>query len=435
MKKYSIMLFALLILAGTAGRVHSSGRIPVAVVSAQSKAVEAVTMESAEAGFRGVFAAAGEIALIDTTALENQAGRLVREERDPSARLSSLLRKSGAAKLVVFVLEAHDGRHTASARVLDIASSSFEYESEESAESGDGAAKAAAMLARRVLLHLSGALDWIAALSASDGEAADGVRLSWSSARSADGQRYVIYRAPRRDGEFGRVAETAGTEYLDAGALPGVRYWYRVRGSYSDTLTDFSQAEAGHRRAALPAGLDIDRVLKEKNATPPRPTNPAEREKAARDEEIMKPLYRHPVKLNLILLIARNYIKRGDVMILRGFDRYSADSENATIEFTGPGEAYSIEFRSKRLFRFREKAGDGLFERLLGNSLFYCVPSGEREKELEDGTVVFVPRLEAIAVSMEYHRNDRNWRERTIMFDTDVKELKEKIEKAGQGAR
>ena len=158
-----------------------------------------------------------------------------------------------------------------------------------------------------------------------------------------------------------------------------MRCWYRVRSSYSDTLTDFSQAEAGHRRAALPAGLDIDRVLKEKNATPPRPTNPAEREKAARDEEIMKPLYRHPVKLNLILLIARNYIKKGDVMILRGFDRYSADGENAAIEFTGPGEAYSIEFRSKRLFRFREKAGDGLFERLLGNSLFYCVPSGERE--------------------------------------------------------
>jgi len=52
-----------------------------------------------------------------------------------------------------------------------------------------------------------------------------------------------------------------------------------------------------------------------------------------------------------------------------------------------------------------------------------------------DGAVVFVPRLEAIAVSMEYHRNDRNWRERTIMFDTDVKELKEKIERAGQGTR
>jgi len=208
-----------------------------------------------------------------------------------------------------------------------------------------------------------------------------------------------------------------------------------VRGSCFGTLTDYSEPEAGHRRAALPRGLDIDRVLKGKNAIPPRPSSPAEREKAERDEEILKPLYRHPVKLNLILLIARSYIKKGDVMVLRGFDNYFADTENSAIEFTGPGGSFSIEFRSKRLFRFREKAGDELFERLLGNSLFYCVPAGEREMKTPDGAVVFVPRLEAIAVSMEYHKNDRNWRERTIMFDTDVKELKEKIERAGQGTR
>ena len=429
------ILSALLLLAGTAGHVHPGEKIPLAIVSSRSKAVEAVTMERAEAGFRGVFAAAEGFALIDTTALENQAGRLVREERDPSARLSSLLRKSGAAKAVVFILEASDGRYTASARVLDIASASFEYESAEPSESEEGAMSAAAILARRLLLHLSGTLDWIAALSASDGESADGVLLSWSSARPADGERYLIYRAPGQNGEFGRIAETAGTEYLDAGALPGLRYWYRVRGSCFGTLTDYSEPEAGHRRAALPRGLDIDRVLKGKNAIPPRPSSPAEREKAERDEEILKPLYRHPVKLNLILLIARSYIKKGDVMVLRGFDNYSADTENSAIEFTGPGGSFSIEFRSKRLFRFREKAGDELFERLLGNSLFYCVPAGEREMKTPDGAVVFVPRLEAIAVSMEYHRNDRNWRERTIMFDTDVKELKEKIERAGQGTR
>jgi len=162
-----IILSALLLLAGTAGHVHPGEKIPLAIVSSRSKAVEAVTMERAEAGFRGVFAAAEGFALIDTTALENQAGRLVREERDPSARLSSLLRKSGAAKAVVFILEASDGRYTASARVLDIASAFFEYESAEPSESEEGAMSAAAILARRLLLHLSGTLDWIAALSAS----------------------------------------------------------------------------------------------------------------------------------------------------------------------------------------------------------------------------------------------------------------------------
>lgn len=433
MKRYPLLLTAALIITGAGGPVLSSDKITVAIVSAQSKAVETGTMESAEKAFRTVFAADEGIRLVDTAALENAAGRLVREERDPSSKLAGLLRGTGAEKVVLFTLEAHDGRHTASARVLDMASSSLEYHSGETAGSFTGAADAAAILAGRVALHLAGRLDWIAALTAGDGEQAEGVRLSWASAKPAEGERYVVYRSPRRDGDFTRIAEVAVTEFLDAGALPGMRYWYRVRGSYAQTLTDHSEAQAGHRKAALPAGLDIDRVLKQKTAAPPRYASDAEREKAARDEEMLKPLYRHPVKLNLILLVARNYIKRGDVMVLRGFDGYTADAASAAIEFTGPGEAYSVEFRSKRLFRFREKAGDELFERLLGNSLFYCVPAGERERELPDGTVVFVPRLEAIAVSMQYHKNDRNWRERTIMFDTDVKELREKMEKAGQG--
>ena len=434
MKKYPIILSAVLVLAGTAGRVHSNEKIPVAIVSAQSKAVEADAMERAEKAFRAVFATGANITLIDTTALENAAGRLVREERDPSKRLSALLRETGAAKVVVFIMEARDGRHTASARVLDMASSSFEYQSGETADPADGADAAAASLARRVALHLTGRLDWIIGLTAGDGDSGDGVRLSWASGRAADDERYVVYRARRQDDEFARVAEVAGTEFLDADALPGVRYWYRVRGSYAETLTDFSDAEAGHRRAALPAGLDIDRVLKEKKAVPPRPAGVEEREKEARDEEILKPLYRHPVKLNLILLVARSYIKRGDVLVLRGHEGYTADRESNTLGLAGPSSSYDITFRSKRLFRLREKAGEELFARLLANSLFYCVPSGERETSMPDGTVVFTPLLEAIAVSMEYHKNDRNWRERTIMFDTDVRELRDKIEKAGQVA-
>ncbi len=435
MNKHILLLSAALALPLAGGLVYSAEKPVVAIVSAQSKAVEADTMERAEKAFRAVFAADERIGVVDAAAFENEAGRFIREERDPSERLSRLLRKTGAQKAVIFILEAHDGRHTASARVLDIASSSFEYHSEETAESSAGVADAAEELARRVALHLSGRLDWIVGLSAGDGGSAGGVRLSWASARAVDGERYVIYRAQRREDDFRRIAEIPGTEFIDAGALPGLQYWYRIRGSYAETLTDYSETVSGHRRAALPAGMDIDRVLKEKKAAPPRYVNAAEREKAARDEEIMKPLYRHPVKLNLILLLARSYIKRGDVLVLRGLEGYTADTENNTLNITGPSASYGMTFKSKRLFRFREKAGEELFEHLLGNALFYCVPSGELETPQPDGTVVFTPRLEAIALSMEYHKNDRNWRERTIMFDTDVKDLREKIEQAGQGPR
>ncbi|MCU0846045.1 MAG: hypothetical protein MUC76_14100 [Spirochaetes bacterium] len=435
MRIHPIALTVLIILAAALDPVHPAERTAVAIVTAQSKAVEADTMDRAVKAFRAVFAADEGVSLVDTAALDNAAGRLIREERDSPGKLSGLLRATGASKALVFTLEAHDGRHTASARVLDIAASAFEYHTGETAESAAGAADAAAVLAGRVALHLSGRLDWIVGLTAGDGEQAAGVRLSWASAKAADGERYVVYRSTRETGDFDRVAEVAGTEHLDAGALPGVRYWYRVRGSYARTLTDFSEPEAGHRKPALPAGLDIDRVLKQKTFAPPRLTLAAEREKAARDEEIMKPLYRHPVKLNLILLVARSYIKRGDVLVLRDFEGHTADTGNNTLTLDGPASAYSIGFKSKRLFRFREKAGDELFERLLANALFYCVPVGERETTLPDGTVVFTPLLEAIALSMEYHKNDRNWRERTIMFDTDVKEVREKIEKAGQVSR
>ncbi len=238
-------------------------------------------MERAEKAFRAVFATGANITLVDTTAWKTRRGAWSARSADPR-NASPRCSRTGAAKVVVFIMESRDGRHNGLRARARHGLSSFEYQSGETADVADAVA---ASLARRVALHLTGRLDWIIGLTAGDGDSGDGVSLSWASGRAADDERYVVYRARRQDDEFARVAEVAGTEFLDADALPGVRYWYRVRGSYAETLTDFSDAEpatAGRRfpRAWTTTGSEKKRPLP---PAPPRRRRAAK--KKARDEE------------------------------------------------------------------------------------------------------------------------------------------------------
>ena len=92
-------------------------------------------------------------------------------------------------------------------------------------------------------------------LSATDGILSDLVALSWSSVTGA--HRYYLYRAASASGDYALLSQPAGISYSDTSAVPGVRYYYKVR-AYSESSGSFGQysgPEEGYRGLAAPDGI------------------------------------------------------------------------------------------------------------------------------------------------------------------------------------
>jgi len=64
-------------------------------------------------------------------------------------------------------------------------------------------------------------------VSASDGLHADHIQVDWFPVPGASS--YQVFRAAAREGDYNLVGTTTESSYLDYTALPGQRYWYRVR--------------------------------------------------------------------------------------------------------------------------------------------------------------------------------------------------------------
>lgn len=72
---------------------------------------------------------------------------------------------------------------------------------------------------------------------------------------------------------------------------------------------------------------------------------------------------------------------------------------------------------------------DDLFTRLIKNGVFYCLYEKDVPITQPDGTLKYVPMFNAVAISTEYYKNNKNWRGTTIAITSSDKELVEKVKK------
>ncbi len=92
------------------------------------------------------------------------------------------------------------------------------------------------------------------AVSASQGEFAGQVHLTWAQVTGAE--EYEVHRADAEDGDYELLAETDGTTYLDTGIPSGTVYWYRVRACRAGECSPFSEAVSGYPQSEPgPTGL------------------------------------------------------------------------------------------------------------------------------------------------------------------------------------
>jgi hypothetical protein len=268
----------------------------------------------------------------------------------------------------------------------------------------------------------------IRAVDAADGTSADGVTVTWSGTRSFES--YHVFRACSEGGPWFYIGHTERESYSDESAQAGAKYWYAVCGYLYNTPGVLSAADSGYRRIPPPNGYDFNRILDERSVSPEYDEK-AEFHKFESLDPVLRPYYMNSLKLNLALYIARGYISRGAITVLRGFDSYMLDTDSRMISLNLSTLPCVITFKSKKLFNLYSAGGQELFDRLLANAVFYCIYEDDKELDGGNGITYMVPRFEAIGLSTGYFRNDRDWKDRTILLGTDDKEYREKIKNAG----
>lgn len=94
-----------------------------------------------------------------------------------------------------------------------------------------------------------------ASVSASDGTFPEYVRVTWTASQNASS--YEVWRgASSAYSQAANLADASSTQYDDASAVPGTRYWYWVRSKTTDDKTsEFSASDSGFRPLAVPTGV------------------------------------------------------------------------------------------------------------------------------------------------------------------------------------
>lgn len=313
--------------------------------------------------------------------------------------------------------------------VFNIQQKTIEYSTTETARDKDGIKAASIAAAMRISFKINGILNEITELKAGDGDSTEFISLSWTGSKT--NEKYHIFRATMEPGDFKEIAAADTTSFKDADGVPGIKYWYRVKGSTTGVYTDFSPVDAGYRKISPPQGLDMDKCIKEKNLAPAKYGSAAEEQTSKHEQDSIKSFYINPIELNVILFISRSYVNDGRFIILRDFDSYTMNEETKEITLISLNNSYIIHLQSKRLFKVYKAAGPELFDRLLKNALFFSAYDGDKELKRDDGTIYVLPYFESIGMSTEYEKNSIKWRDQTIMIGTDNKEYKEKMKKAG----
>lgn len=329
-------------------------------------------------------------------------------------------------------------------------------------------------------------------MNVSYGTYSDKISIKWVPVQNGN---YSIMRSEFKDRGFTEIAVTDDTNYEDRSITPGIKYWYKIKlikktdpekeslfdsiasaffgddpfisssqyikteepeltgnitadtkklaetGELDKIKSDVkdppvvaSQSENNYSGFALresPKGANLDRLIAMKKDTLRNPASKDQRDIQNRRLEYLKQFYMNQVQFSIIMLMARPYLNRGDLLIFTDHSFFEFNDEKKTITFYDRSKSYSVIFESKRMHRIIKESDDKeLRQILLRNAELYCVPSGKREYLDEDGKTSIIYTYDAIGLSTRYLKNDAQWRSRTIMAATSRSDLKEQMMKA-----
>lgn len=197
----------------------------------------------------------------------------------------------------------------------------------------------------------------------------------------------------------------------------------------SDSGSNYS----GFALRESPSGENLDKLIAMKRDTLHNPTSKYQRDLQNRRLNYLKQFYMNQVQFSIIMLMARPYLNRGDLIIFTDLSYFELNNKKNSITFYDRSKSYSVTFESRRMLRIVQKEDDReLGQILLRNAELYCVPSGKREYIGEDGKTRIIYTYDAIGLSTRYLKNDAQWRSRTIMVATSRSDLKDQMIKASK---
>ncbi len=270
------------------------------------------------------------------------------------------------------------------------------------------------------------------------GTSVESVELKWDL--KSNGERFAVYRSTFEEGPYEELDITEKNEFSDRSAVPGVIYWYRIVLLNEESPLEPGPAVSGYRKNLPVKGAGLQRILKRKVRELPVIRDKKKRALDVKFNSFLKKFYTNNVKLSIIMAVGESYLKRGELILLKDFDRYMIDDSPNISYFIKEGR-YRVKYYSKKFSslirgsRLLDPGKERLTKRLLENMLVYCIDTGDTEVTGEDGVKRVVKSYEAVGVSTEYYRDYYNWRFRTVMTASSNKKIKKMIRDAQRRRR
>ncbi len=298
-------------------------------------------------------------------------------------------------------------------------------------------ARAAEIISGRIFIQRQGKNPQaVAGMKAVPDNDAGKIALAWEADA---GGRYAVYRSPFSEGPFEFISESQGTAFDDTAAEPGMEYWYGAASITEGAYPDPCMPVKAHLSMKPAEGLSIAEMQKAKTVRDDQIRKQRGDKIVKAHLKFIEKYYMHPIKLSLVFMMSKSYISEGKLKALSGFTGYERNAETGDILLKRDDNAYAVLFQRSRfpvLMDEAEKANiedrEGLIDRLVKNSIAYCIYTGEKEIKDQANRTRHIPLFEAIGVSTEYFKNYQNWQGSTIMFGTGNGELKKKMQEVQQ---
>lgn len=254
------------------------------------------------------------------------------------------------------------------------------------------------------------------------------VQVSWDPVK--DCALYEILSSAESDSGPFTIAGTSKTPlFTDKESKPGVKTWYAVCPVIEGIRAEQSAAAAGYRKPAFPKDIDLKTLLASFNRPHPKQTKD-EAKKAAADIAYIKQWYQNPTKLKLMLFMSKDYLQKKQLYALRGSDDYEFSADGREIRIFPADRSHLIVFKNGTFDRRIAKHGDkSLTDRLMKNSVLFCVPAGDIETTNAEGNAVYIPRFDVITMTSTYYRDPYDWESTTVLYTTVDETLKVQVDR------
>ncbi len=287
-------------------------------------------------------------------------------------------------------------------------------------------------IAGRIYLFIEGKVpDYELAVTAADGDNNQHTLVTWEGTGF---DNYALYRTPLETIPPIRIGISEGkTEFSDETGRGGLRYWYYAVPIVEGVDMDPEYGDAGYRKAPEPEGIDLDRELNKKNKSAPRYESGKDRAIVKENLAYLQQFLKHPVELNIIMMIAKRYIKKDRIIALNGFTDHEINYHTRETLLKNRDMNYVVLFNSGKFSRcifeikeVKKMAGPGgsdLVDRLVRNAIAFAIPRGVKDVVDDEGRLWHLPFYEAVGVTTEYYRDYANWKNMTMLFGTSNEEL------------